>query len=137
MTYRAIGLVWAFAFVILESLQTVYYGGLFQDVSPFVFGFTVFGLTSVCFFAVALWRHRDEARRAFAQFTTLVLVNLTAAGSWLAYLSSVQLIEPAIAYTIGAGVMPMTALILHRLGWPEGDALRNWQERWGTCDHNI
>jgi hypothetical protein len=52
--------------------------------------------------------------------------------SWCAYLTAVQLIEPAIAYTLAAGVMPLTAFVSHRLGTPEGEPMRNKTEALGN-----
>lgn len=48
------------------------------------------------------------------------------------YLTSVQLIEPAVAYTIGAGVMPLTAYLAYRARLPEGEPLRNRSEALGN-----
>ena len=128
----AIGLIWAIAFVVLESVQFVYFGGLFQRVNSFLFGFCVLGLTSAFFVGMAWLRTPGQIRQAFQNPGLLLKVNATAAFAWIAFLGSVQLIEPAIAYTIGAGVMPITAFLLHRFGWPEGEAMRNRTEFFGN-----
>lgn len=132
MRPAVIGLVWATAFVVLEAVQFVFFGGLFQRMNAFLFGFLVLGITTLVFVAAAIVRVPGQVRVAFAQPRLLIQVNVTAALAWLAFLGSVQMIEPAVAYTIGAGVMPLTAFALSRIGWPEGEALRNEAEVLGT-----
>ncbi len=132
MNPAAIGVIWALAFVILEAVQYVYFGGLFQNMSSFLFGFLVFGIVVA---AVGLWAAvfaRDQLRAALANPAPLIGANISATFAWAAYLGSVQLIEPAIAYTIGAGVMPITAYVAHRMGVPEGEPMRNRTEALGV-----
>lgn len=131
MSPAVIGVIWALAFVLLESVQYVYFGGLFQNMSSFLFGFLVFAIVVT---VTALWAAlaaRDQLRAAFANPGPLIGANISATFAWAAYLGSVQLIEPAIAYTIGAGVMPITAYVAHRLGVPEGEPMRNRVEAIG------
>ena len=132
MSPGVVGLVWAIVFVVLDSVQFVYFGGLFQHMNSFLFGFCVLGLTSVVFIGMAWVRTPDQVRLAFAHPGLLLKINATAAIGWIAFLGSVQLIEPAIAYTIGAGVMPLTAFLLHRFGWREGEPMRNRTETIGN-----
>ena len=126
------GLIWAIAFVLLESIQFVWFGGLFQRVNSFVFGFSVLGVVVALFVGRAALIVPEELTRALRQPGLLFKINAAAALGWVAFLGSVQLIEPAVAYTIGSGVMPLTALALYYLGWGEGEALRNRAETLGT-----
>ena len=126
------GLFWALVFVSLEAVQFVYFGNIFQRLNAFLFGALVFGVTTLGFLVWAWWTRRTEMRRAFARRDLLWRINLTATLAWIAFLTSVQLIEPAVAYTIGAGAMPITAWIIWRLGLPEGVAMRNARERVGN-----
>ena len=48
------------------------------------------------------------------------------------FLLAVQIIEPAIAYTIGAAAMPLAAWTFARFGLAEGGGPRNWSERSGV-----
>ncbi len=132
MSPQTIGLIWAMAFVVLEAAQFVFFGGTFQRMDSFLFGFLVLGLTTALFVGLAVIRTPDQVRIALSKPMLLLKVNIIAALGWVAYLGSVQLIEPAVAYTIGSGVMPLTAVALHYLGWPEGDALRNRLEVLGN-----
>ena len=125
------GVIWAVAFVLLESIQFVYFGAVFQRVSSVLFGSIVLGLTVILFVGWSAWRHGDELRIALGLPRLLLAINLTATLSWLGFLTSVQLIEPAVAYTIGSGAMPVTAFILYRLGITGGEALRNRTEAAG------
>ncbi|WP_371224654.1 hypothetical protein [Roseovarius sp. 2305UL8-3] len=132
MTAQTAGLIWALAFVVLEAAQFVFFGGTFQRMDSFLFGFLVLGLTVITFVGAAILRSPGQVRAAFANPWLLFRINAIATLGWIAYLGSVQLIEPAVAYTIGAGVMPLTAVALHYLGWSEGEALRNRLEILGN-----
>lgn len=132
MNRALIGVLWAVAFVALESIQFVYFGGLFQRMSSFLFGFLVFGAIVVLFVGWAAFKKPGQLRIAFANPRTLIAVNLLATLAVASYLTAVQLIEPAVAYTIGAGAMPVTAYLAYRFGMPEGEAMRNRTEALGT-----
>jgi drug/metabolite transporter (DMT)-like permease len=107
------GVLWALAFVTLEAVQYVYFGGLFQRMSSFLFGFLVFAITMVIFIGWTAIKSPEQLGTAFKDPKTLIAVNISATLAWAAYLTSVQLIEPAIAYTIGAGIMPVAAYLAH------------------------
>ena len=133
MNKALIGVFWAVAFVALESIQFVYFGGLFQRMSSFLFGFLVFGAIVVLFVGWSAIKQPGQLRIAFANPRTLIAVNLLATLAVASFLTAVQLIEPAVAYTIGAGTMPITAYLAYRFGMPEGEAMRNRTEALGTC----
>jgi len=126
------GLIWALLFVSLEAVQFVYLGNLFQRVDSFAFGAWVFGLSTVGFVGFAWWFRRDQLRKALAQPMLLFWINLTAVLAWIAYLGSVQRIEPSVAYTIGSGVMPLATYGLWLLGVAGGERLRNRAEMVGN-----
>jgi drug/metabolite transporter (DMT)-like permease len=125
------GVLWALAFVTLEAVQYVYFGGLFKRMSSFLFGFLVFAITMVIFIGWTAIKSPEQLGTAFKDPKTLIAVNISATLAWAAYLTSVQLIEPAIAYTIGAGIMPVAAYLAHRFGVPEGEPMRNRTEAAG------
>jgi len=132
MTPGVLGVFWCIAFVVLEAVQYVYFGGIFQRVSSFQFGFLVFGISSTMIIAWALWKAPAQIGIALRNARPLIAVNIAATLAWCAYLTSVQLIEPAVAYTIGAGVMPLTAIVAYRFGVPEGERVRNAVEGIGN-----
>jgi len=124
--------VWCLAFVALEAVQYVFFGGVFQRISSFLFGFLAFGTTTL---AILVWlavKAPEQLRHALRNPGPLVGANVTAMMSWCAYLTAVQLIEPAVAYTLASGVMPLTAIASRRLGAPEGESLRNRTEALGN-----
>ncbi|MGB0507004.1 MAG: hypothetical protein ACPGGK_12485 [Pikeienuella sp.] len=123
-----IALFCSFVFVSIEAVQYVFFGGLFQAVNSFVFGALMFFAVAVVFIGRAAIVDRPSIRAALARPGLLLLVNLTAIVAWAGYMGAVQLIEPAVAYTIGAGLMPITAWAAYRLGAPEGESLRNKAE---------
>ena len=132
MSRVAAGIAWALAFVVLEAIQFVFFGAVFQRVNSFLFGALVFTCVVLAFTGWAAVFRRDQLRLAFANPRHLIAVNLTATFAWIAFLGSVERIEPAIAYTIGAGVMPLTAWVAWRLGTPEGEPMRNRIEASGN-----
>ena len=132
MTKTTLGLLFAFAFVLLESTQFVYFGGLFQKMNSFQFGFLVFFLTIVIFVGWTAISNPGQIRNALGMRRELIAVNLGAVVTFTAYLLSVQLIEPAIAYTVSAGTMPISAYLLYRLGIREGENMRNKAEAIGN-----
>ena len=132
MNKSTIGLLFAFAFVFLESIQFVYFGGLFQKMNSFQFGFLVFLLTVIVFIGWTALANPDQLKKALAMPRELIAVNLGAVATLTAYLMSVQLIDPAIAYTISSGAMPISAYILYRLGVREGEDMRNRVEATGN-----
>lgn len=132
MSKSVIGVLWGLVFVVIESIQFVYFGGLFQRMSSFEFGFLVFGIASAAFIAWSMVKSPEQMKAAFANPATLVIVNVLACIAVAAFLMSVQLIEPAVSYTIGAGTMPLTAYAAYRFGVSEGDAMRNRTEALGN-----
>lgn len=126
------GIAWGSAFVLLESVQFVFFGGLFQHMNSFLFGALVFLVVTIAFVGWSAVTNPEGLKRALQQPVLLLKINLTATLAWIAFLGSVQLIEPAVAYTIGAGVMPMTTYIAYRCGVPEGEDLRNRREHYGN-----
>ena len=132
MSRATVGIAWALAFVLLESVQFVFFGSVFQRLDSFLFGALVFSVVVTAFVGWAAIRRRAHLIRAFANPRHLIAVNLTATFAWMAFLGSVERIEPAVAYTIGAGVMPLTAWLAWRLGVPEGAPMRNRLEASGN-----
>lgn len=125
MTPGSAGVVWALAFVLIESIQFVFFGNVFQRMSSFQFGFIVFAVTTIAFVGWSAIRRPAELNRACAQPRLLLAINVTATLSWVLFLLAVQIIEPAVAYTLGAAAMPLAALAFVRLGLSPGTGLRN------------
>ena len=131
MSKAMLGVLLALLFVFLESVQFVFFGGLFQRMSSFQFGFLVFGITVIAFVGFIGFNDPQQIRNALSKPRTLIIINVMAVLAFAAYLTSVQLVEPAITYTVASGVMPITTLILFKLGFSEGENMRNWMERLG------
>ena len=132
MNKTTLGLIFTFIFVILESTQFVYFGGLFQKINSFLFGFLVFGLIIITCLGWTLVVNPAQLKKAISLPRQLLTINLGAVITFTAFLISVQLLEPAITYTISAGTMPVTAYILYRLGFTEGEPMRNTAEACGN-----
>lgn len=132
MSKPLLGVILALVFVGLESLQFVYFGALFQRMSTFQFGFLVFGLMAIGFITLTAITNPQQIRAALANPAPLILVNVGATLTFGCSLLSVQLIEPAVTYTISAGAMPITTYVLYRLGVREGEGMRNRLEGLGN-----
>ena len=132
MARAVLGIFFALLFVTLESSQFVFVGGLFQRMSSFTFGFLVFGVTVIGFVGWAWFHNHGQVKIALANPLLLVGVNVSAVFAISAYLASVQLIEPAISYTISSGMMPLTAFVLYQFGVREGEPMRNRMEGAGN-----
>lgn len=116
------GIVWCATFLVLDAAQAVYFGGVFQRMDSFLVGALVFGLSAAGCVAWTALRGRSEIERAFANRNWLVGLNVTAAGAWLAYLIALQLIEPAIAFAIFSGVIPIATVLVEGRGRAGGAA---------------
>ena len=97
-----------------------------------LFGFLVFGLIVILFVGWTVLFNRKQFAIALAQPRLLLAVNAGAVVTFTAYLTSVQLIEPAITYTISSGTMPITAYVFYRMGFGEGESMRNRSEAVGN-----
>ena len=132
MKTAALGILFTILFVILEAAQFVYFGGLFQGFNHFYFGFLVFGVISLGCIAWVAVTDLVQLKNLLAAPGALLGINVAAVITFTAYLTSVKLVEPAITYTVSSGTMPITAYVLYRLGFAEGEGMRNGFERWGN-----
>lgn len=107
MSVSHAGLMWCAAFVVLDAAQAVLFGAFLQRMDSFLIGFLVFGLSSLACALVVLVRSPEQMRSAFSDPSTLIGLNVSSAAGWLTYLGAIQLIEPAVAFTIFSGVIPL------------------------------
>lgn len=128
MSNATLGLIWAFSFVILEAGQAVFFGGVFQDYDSFLIGAAVFGFTALGALAWTGFRAADELRTAWNNGSALFGLNLSTAFVWIAYFFALQMIEPAVVFTIFSGLIPVAVLVAWTLGVPEASPLRNRTE---------
>ena len=90
-----------------------------------------FGLSSV---GCLLWtwvQRPDQFRIAAANLHALIGMNIGAAGGWAIYFVAVQRIEPAIAFALFSGVIPLSTIAAARLGFAEAQLSRNRLESLG------
>lgn len=114
-----LGLLFCLSFVTLEAFQAVYLGGLFQDVDSFRVGACVFGTCVVCCtLATAIWRP-EELVASLRAWSIVVRLNILAAIAWTAYFVAVQIIEPAVVFTVFSGMVPLGMVAAGWAGLPE------------------
>jgi drug/metabolite transporter (DMT)-like permease len=131
-TTKMRGLAWCLTFLVLDSVQAVYLGGLFQRMDSFLIGALVFGL-STAFCLVTAAATGSDLRRALARPFDLAGLNVASAGGWTLYLLAIQLIEPAVAFTLFSGIIPLVALTAGRIGLAEEPGRRNPVETAGLA----
>lgn len=118
-----LGVVFYLSFVTLESFQAVYLGSVFQDVDSFQVGAWVFGISTVgCTLATAILRPQDLLA-ALQAWRIVSALNIFAAVAWILYFTAIQLIEPAVVFTIFSGTVPLVVVIAGWFGVPEARAL--------------
>jgi drug/metabolite transporter (DMT)-like permease len=125
MTSDLRGIFWCCTFLMLDAVQAVFCGGIFQRMDSFLIGAVVFGLPAAGCILWTAFKNPDELLNAVQARNALVWLNVTAAGAWLTYLIAIQLIEPAVAFTIFSGVIPIAAATARHLGVPLAPRLRN------------
>ncbi|MEM7170955.1 MAG: DMT family transporter [Pseudomonadota bacterium] len=128
MNNSTLGLIWAFSFVTLEAAQAVFFGGAFQHYDSFLIGAAVFGFTAL---GTLLWtglRSANELRIAWGNGSALFGLNLSTAFVWIAYFFALQMVEPAVVFTIFSGLIPVAILTASVFGVPEASPLRNRTE---------
>lgn len=125
MNGATLGLIWAFSFVILEAAQAVFFGGVFQDDDSFVIGGAVFGLTAAAALIWATVRTPEQLKIAWANGASLFRLNLSTALVWVAYFFALQMIEPAVVFTVFSGLIPIAVVVASACGLPEASPLRN------------
>lgn len=126
------GLAWCATFVLLDAVQAVFLGGTLQRMDGFLMGLLVFGPSAL---VVGLWSARRDPGQvavALANRRALIGLNLVTAGGWVTYFAAVQLVEPAVAFTLFTGIIPLAAIVIGRLGMAEAKALRGPLERIGN-----
>lgn len=125
------GLIWAFLFVILEAAQAVFFGGVFQDYDSFLIGAAVFGLSAI---GTLIWsgsRTPVQLQVAWSNRGSLIGLNLSTAFVWIAYFCALQMIEPAVVFTIFSGLIPIAILVAAACSVPEASPLRSRVEGLG------
>lgn len=124
MPRAQIGLICCLSFITLEAFQAVYLGSVFQEVDSFLVGAWVFGISVVgCTLATAIFRPAELAASGRA-WRIVVILNLFAALTWTTYFIAVQLIEPAVVFTIFSGMVPLGIIIAGWLGLPEARSVK-------------
>jgi drug/metabolite transporter (DMT)-like permease len=126
------GLIWCLVFVVLDAAQAVYFGGILQRLDGFLLGGLVFGISSIGCIVWTVVVRPQQVRVVTDNFPAILGVNLSAAGGWMAYFIAIQVIEPAVAFTIFSGVIPLTTIAASKLGFAEAQSSRNWVEAFGN-----
>lgn len=127
------GLAWCATFVLLDAVQAVFLGGTLQRMDGFLMGLLVFGPSAL---VVGLWSWRRDPAQivvALANRRALIGLNLATAGGWVTYFAAVQLVEPAVAFTLFTGIIPLTAIVIGRFGVAEAKTRRNSLEWAGNA----
>jgi len=131
MTSSNRGLLWCYGFVLLDAVQAVYSGSILQKIDSFLLCLAVFGLAANGCLAWAWARTPEHIGLALQSRADLIGINIVAAGGWVTYLGAIQLIEPAAAFAILCGAVPLATIVAARFGVEEADPARNSIEALG------
>jgi len=132
MSRTQLGLLCCLSFVTLEAFQTVYLGAVFQNVDSFLVGAWVFGISVVgCTLVTGVLRP-DELWASLRAWRLVLALNLFAALTWTTYFIAVQLIEPAVVFTVFSGMVPIGTIIGAWLGLPEAGVPKSRLMRLGN-----
>ncbi|SDU18498.1 DMT family transporter [Stappia sp. ES.058] len=132
MSRFQIGLFCCLSFVSLEAFQAVYLGSVFQNVDSFLVGMWVFGISVAgCTLATAI-RRPIELIASVRAWRIVLVLNLYAALTWTTYFFAVQLIEPAVVFTVFSGMVPLGTVIGAWTGLPEAAGPKRRLTRYGN-----
>ena len=131
LSLPAQALIWCFLFLILDSVQAVFLGGVLQSVDSFLLAGLVFGLPALTLFLWLLFTNPGQISLTLRHPSALLGLNISTAGAWITYLLAVQRIEPAVAFAVFSGLIPLTTVFATRLGFAEATVSRNAIERLG------
>lgn len=122
MSRTQLGLIFCLSFVTLEAFGAVYLGSVFQEVDSFLVGTWVFGIAVVGSIFVTGILRRSELTAALRSIKLVLILNLYAALTWSTYFIAVQLIEPAVVFTIFSGAVPLGTVLAAWIGISEAHA---------------
>nr|WP_237351651.1 hypothetical protein [Rhizobium sp. ACO-34A] len=111
--------------MILEAVQAVFFGGVFQDYDSFLIGGAVFGSTAAGTLIWAKVQTPEQLKIAWANGASLFGLNLSTALVWIAYFFALEMIEPAVVFTVFSGLIPIAILVASACGLPEASRLCN------------
>lgn len=125
MTRTQLGVACCLSFVTLEAFQAVYLGALFQGMDSFLVGGYVFGVTVLGSIAATALFRPAELIASLQSIRLVAALNLFAAVTWSTYFIAIQLIEPAVVFTIFSGMVPLGTLMAMAIGIDEARATYN------------
>lgn len=111
MSRLQLGQLLCIVFVTLEAFQAVYLGAVFQNVDSFLVGSWVFGISAVACTVATVFFRPNDLMIAINGWKIILALNILAALTWTTYSVAIQLIEPAIVFTIFSGAVPLGTLV--------------------------
>lgn len=129
-----LGLLYCLGFVALQAFQAVFLGSLFQQVDSFRVGAWVFGLSFLGCTLLSAFFRPAELRAALRSGSILLPLNACVALTWCCYFLAVQLIEPAVVFTIFSGMVPLGTVLASRLGLAPS---RSRRTRYEVVGHGL
>lgn len=128
-----IGLVWSILYIGLESTQSVFFSSALQSLDSFLLGLLVFGVTTTLLSAGIFFCDRKQFSYARQSLIPLIACNLSTAAGWVLYLLAIQLIEPAVAFTVSSAAMPVAAIVFAHFNIAEPEHLNTLSKRFGIA----
>ena len=97
----------ASGFITLEAVQSVYFGAALQRVDSFLVGGTVFGAAAAGCLVYVARTEPSQYRAALKFWPDMARASAATMISWLTYFIALELLEPAIVYTVFSGTVPV------------------------------
>src|SRR5690242_13144828 len=129
-----LGSIYCAIFVTLEAIQSVYFGAVFQRIDSFLVGALVFGIVVLACLIRTAWAAPAQfslARAALPEMTRAALATMI---TWLTYFIALQLLEPAVVYTVFSGMVPLVIALAALL---DVDEAEGFDGAWGRAGHFI
>jgi len=132
MSPTQLGVACCLGYVLLQAIQAVFLGSVFQGADSFLVGAWVFGISVVvCIGATAVFRPAELIAAARA-WQLVVILNLISAIVWVTFFFAIELVEPAVVFTIFSGMVPLGTVLARWFGIPEASLPGDWRFRLGN-----
>lgn len=112
---EAAGFLASATFMCLASVRDVYFGGLFQRLSPLDVAVVAFALCSLVFLPIALAKSPNSLRTLLHRPREFFWVNVTSALAWIAFFYALRTTEPLLVQILFSGIGPLSVVWIDRI----------------------
>lgn len=110
------GIASLLAFVVTQAVRDVYLGHLFGNLGLYEAASLAFGTAAIVFGLGLFLFKRDQIGLLFANWRTVLALNVTTSISWLSYFQALRMVEPAAVNLAFCGVAPVAVALFGAIG---------------------